>query len=125
MRASSTNMRWNRSSEAYLGRIVLTATRRWNPCLPVCRAIHTLAMPPSAIGRSSSYRSSRRPGAIGDGRGGMRLMASVPLRVRRDGAVASRRRVHVHVSDEVPLVHPAVAVGGARTADDGRSEEHT
>ncbi len=35
------------------------ATYLWNPCLPCCRAIHTLAIPPSAMGQSSSYLSSR------------------------------------------------------------------
>jgi hypothetical protein len=54
MRASSMNMRWKRISLAYFGRMVLTATSRRKPCLPVWRAIHTLAMPPSAIGQSSS-----------------------------------------------------------------------
>ena len=30
------------------------ATSFWKPCLPVCRAIHTLAIPPSAMGQISS-----------------------------------------------------------------------
>ena len=55
MRASSMNMLLEaRRPSAYFGRMVLMATSFWKPCLPVCRAIHTLAMPPSAMGQSSS-----------------------------------------------------------------------
>ena len=54
IRASSTNIRWKRGWSAYSGRIVFTATSCSNPCLPVCRAIHTLAIPPVAVGQMSS-----------------------------------------------------------------------
>ena len=44
---------------ANFGRIVLMATSFSKPCLPRSRATHTLAIPPSAMGQRSSYRSSR------------------------------------------------------------------